>query len=592
MDSQQPQLTTTEDSQPSITNDMAGSINNNQSNKFQSGSNQHFHQSHFYQSCNVTVAPAAAVITAAPAAAVPTGSPNDPSSQPAEEEGDADIEYDEHKRVYLPQAMFAAFSGKKGNNNDGGSGEKMKNQPSKAHLKVAEEFFRYYKHLDQKQFRTCCPVDKSPESVNQFACLLLSIVEGLEIQAVNVYESVAIESINMHAVSNFDLLCPLRKLSDIQSFLQAARLTTQSSSSLDPLLPLQILLSVYRLNEEASDFVKQTLPNLINDYGRNGNLTWMNFAIKIIDGRQNHTLVTHLNNKCRTLKRVIHDAEQRVFAMQIRVRMPKSGPDHHVYQWTEHGGGRKKEKKVYIVIPRSLSEAAPKSIEDVKALLRPAQQQPLPPEHGQFSGQESQFLDMVQDLIRNQYSRDRLVELIDQQFQVLNANGANQESNLTNEGEVGGFDWDDFDLNLFEEKDVTVENESGLVNGSDPGNTKASSTAAGDLFDSSFANEVAEKDKRQQEAEERANNQNSQTQKNEQAAEPNDNADDNGVYEVKEYLSHGNGRVFVEWLERRKGQWGKERFGWIAEKNVQGGLSAFMKKYTPLKEEVPIDSIK
>ena len=587
MDSQQPQLTTTEDSQPSITNDMAGSINNNQSNKF-----QHFHQSHFYQSCNVTVAPAAAVITAAPAAAVPKGSPNDPSSQPAEEEGDADIEYDEHKRVYLPQAMFAAFSGKKGNNNDGGSGEKMKNQPSKAHLKVAEEFFRYYKHLDQKQFRTCCPVDKSPESVNQFACLLLSIVEGLEIQAVNVYESVAIESINMHAVSNFDLLCPLRKLSDIQSFLQAARLTTQSSSSLDPLLPLQILLSVYRLNEEASDFVKQTLPNLINDYGRNGNLTWMNFAIKIIDGRQNHTLVTHLNNKCRTLKRVIHDAEQRVFAMQIRVRMPKSSPDHHVYQWTEHGGGRKKEKKVYIVIPRSLSEAAPKSIEDVKALLRPAQQQPLPPEHGQFSGQESQFLDMVQDLIRNQYSRDRLVELIDQQFQVLNANGANQESNLTNEGEVGGFDWDDFDLNLFEEKDVTVENESGLVNGSDPGNTKASSTAAGDLFDSSFANEVAEKDKRQQEAEERANNQNSQTQKNEQAAEPNDNADDNGVYEVKEYLSHGNGRVFVEWLERRKGQWGKERFGWIAEKNVQGGLSAFMKKYTPLKEEVPIDSIK
>ena len=592
MDSQQPQLTTTEDSQPSITNDMAGTINNNQSNKFQSGSNQHFHQSHFYQSCNVTVAPAAAVITAAPAAAVPTGSPNDPSSQPAEEEGDADIEYDEHKRVYLPQAMFAAFSGKKGNNNDGGSGEKMKNQPSKAHLKVAEEFFRYYKHLDQKQFRTCCPVDKSPESVNQFACLLLSIVEGLEIQAVNVYESVAIESINMHAVSNFDLLCPLRKLSDIQSFLQAARLTTQSSSSLDPLLPLQILLSVYRLNEEASNFVKQTLPNLINDYGRNGNLTWMNFAIKIIDGRQNHSLVTHLNNKCRTLKRVIHDAEQRVFAMQIRVRMPKSGPDHHVYQWTEHGGGRKKEKKVYIVIPRSLSEAAPKSIEDVKALLRPAQQQPLPPEHGQFSGQESQFLDMVQDLIRNQYSRDRLVELIDQQFQVLNANGANQESNLTNEGEVGGFDWDDFDLNLFEEKDVTVENESGLVNGSDPGNTKASSTAAGDLFDSSFANEVAEKDKRQQEAEERANNQNSQTQKNEQAAEPNDNADDNGVYEVKEYLSHGNGRVFVEWLERRKGQWGKERFGWIAEKNVQGGLSAFMKKYTPLKEEVPIDSIK
>jgi hypothetical protein len=293
--------------------------------------------------------------------------------------------------------------------------------------------------------------------------------------------------------------------------------------------------------------------------------------------------------------------------------MPKTGPDHHVYQWTEHGGGRKKAKKVYIVIPRSLSKAAPKSIEDVKALLRPAQQQPLPPEHGQCSGLESQFLDMVQDLIRNQYSRDRLVELIDQQFQVLNANendmykngqrfglsyGANQESNLTNEGEVGidlsDFNADDIvdDLNLFEEEDVTVKNESGLVDGSDPDNTKATSTAAGDLFDSSFANEVAEKDKHQQEAEERANNQNSQTQENEQAAEPNDNADDNGVFEVKDYLSHGNGMVFVEWLERRKGEWGRERFGWIAEELVQEGLSVFMKKYTPLKEEVPIDSIK
>jgi len=55
---------------------------------------------------------------------------------------------------------------------------------------------------------------------------------------------------------------------------------------------------------------------------------------------------------------------------------------------------------------------------------------------------------------------------------------------------------------------------SGLVDGSDPDNTKATSTAAGDLFDSSFANEVAEKDQRQQEAQERANNQNSQTQEN------------------------------------------------------------------------------
>jgi hypothetical protein len=29
------------------------------------------------------------------------------------------------------------------------------------------------------------------------------------------------------------------------------------------------------LNEEASDFVKQTLPNLINAYGSYGNSTWM-----------------------------------------------------------------------------------------------------------------------------------------------------------------------------------------------------------------------------------------------------------------------------------------------------------------------------
>jgi hypothetical protein len=61
---------------------------------------------------------------------------------------------------------------------------------------------------------------------------------------------------------------------------------------------------------------------------------------------------------------------------------------------------------------------------------------------------------------------------------------------------------------------------------------------------------------------------------------------------VKDYLSHGNGMVFVEWLEQRKGEWGRESFGWIAEELVQEGLSVFMKKYTPLKEEVPIDSIK
>ena len=145
MDSQQPQLTSTEDSQPSTTDDMACTINNN---ILHSGATQHF-----YHSCHVT--------NVAPAAAVPTGLPNDPSSQPAEEEGHADIEYDDYQRVYLPQAMFATFSEKKGNNNDGGSGEKKKNQPSKAQLKVAEEFFRYYKLLDRKQYQMSCPVDKS-----------------------------------------------------------------------------------------------------------------------------------------------------------------------------------------------------------------------------------------------------------------------------------------------------------------------------------------------------------------------------------------------------------------------------------------------
>ena len=96
MGSQQPQLTSTEDSQPSTTDDMAGTINNN----IHSGATQHF-----YHSCHVT--------NVAPAAAVPTGLPNDPSSQPAEEEGHADIEYDDYQRVYLPQAMFATFSEKK-----------------------------------------------------------------------------------------------------------------------------------------------------------------------------------------------------------------------------------------------------------------------------------------------------------------------------------------------------------------------------------------------------------------------------------------------------------------------------------------------
>ena len=97
---------------------------------------------------------------------------------------------------------------------------------------------------------------------------------------------------------------------------------------------------------------------------------------------------------------------------------------------------------------------------------------------------------------------------------------------------------------------------------------------------------MAEKDQRQQEAEERANNQSSQTQENEQAEKPND------VFEVKDYLLHGNGKVFVEWSEQTNGQWGRDLFQWIDEKHVQEGFSVFNKKYTPLKEEVPIDSIK
>ena len=60
MDSQQPQLTSTEDSQlqPSTTDDMAGTITIN--NYIHPGATQHF-----YHSCHVT--------NAAPAAAVPTG---------------------------------------------------------------------------------------------------------------------------------------------------------------------------------------------------------------------------------------------------------------------------------------------------------------------------------------------------------------------------------------------------------------------------------------------------------------------------------------------------------------------------------------
>ena len=114
------------------------------------------------------------------------------------------------------------------------------------------------------------------------------------------------------------------------------------------------------------------------------------------------------------------------------------------------------------------------------------------------------------------------------------------------------------------------------MNGSDPE----------DAFESAFANEAADKNQRRQEAEKRANNQSSQTQENDQEEEL------TGAYEVKEYLSHGDGKVYVEWSEQTNGQWGRNCFQWIDEERVQEGLSVFNKKYTPLKEEVPIDSIK
>jgi hypothetical protein len=87
------------------------------------------------------------------------------------------------------------------------------------------------------------------------------------------------------------------------------------------------------------------------------------------------------------------------------------------------------------------------------------------------------------------------------------SNGLNHGLNQTNEGEAGR------DLSDFIEDLIDNMDESGPVNGSDSDNTNAASTAAGDHFDSSFANEAADKDQRQQEAEERANNQNSQTRR-------------------------------------------------------------------------------
>ena len=132
MDSQQPQLTSIEDSRqlPATTDGMAVNITNH--NHIQSGSTQNI-----YHNCNVNIP--------APARADPKGLPNDQSSQSDEEEVDSNIEFDDCHRVILPQAMFAKFSGKKGNNDgDSGekkknSGEKEKNQPSKAQLNAAEQ---------------------------------------------------------------------------------------------------------------------------------------------------------------------------------------------------------------------------------------------------------------------------------------------------------------------------------------------------------------------------------------------------------------------------------------------------------------------
>jgi len=573
MDSQQSQLTSTEDLQqlPATTDAMAVNI----SNHIQRGGSQQYNHTHsgstqnIYNNCNVN--------NHSPAAAAPTGLQSNPSSQLAEEVVNSNIEFDDCHRVILPQAMFAKFSekkdDKKDDNND--SVEKKKNQPSKAQLKVADEYFHYYYVLERKQFQTRCPVVKSSESVCKFACLLQSIVENLEGQAVEEYERVALEIINMHAVSMLQMP-PLRQLSKIQGFLQEARLKTQSSSSMDPLLPLQILLNFYRMNEEASYFAKQTLPNLINTFGSKTNPSWMYFSIKIVEGRQNHSLVTHLNNRCRMYKRPVHDAEQRVFPVYTRVRKPKTSPVNHVVKWTEHGGGRKKSKKVYIVIPMSLSKEAPNSIDEVRELLRPAQQQPLPPEHGQCSypesaqqqplppehrqcsNPESQFVHTLQYLLRHGYSSEQVVELVEEQSQVLKANvdDAIEEISNTLDGE-----------------DMTANNERGLVNKGNPEDT----------FDSAFANEWADKDQRQQEAEESAKNQRSQTRENEQAAD---------AYEVKDYLSHVDGEVYVEWKEQTNGQWGPDRFQWIPEAHAQEGFSDFKKKYTPLKEEVHIDSIK
>lgn len=608
---------------PSVTDDMSDKFSSNSgisgcgnggsNNTLTLTTNNRTTTNHF-NGCHFTTAPAAN-------SAVRTISPNELAT-----DEDDPIEYDQNQSVLLPFSMFETFaiSDKKGDS-DGNSGDKKKkNQPSKAQLEVAKRNFKYYQVLDQKQVRTSCPVDKSTESIHQFASLLLSIVEGLEKAALDEYEKVAVDTINMLAESKLQLQNRLWDFSGLEQFLVDAR----SSSPIDPLVPMQILLSVYRLNEEASNFVRQTLPNLINHYGRSSNQEWMNFAINARKDRKNHSLVTHLNNKCRGLKRIVHNAEERVFEMHTTVRKPKDSPDIHVYPWTEHSGGTTKAKKVYIVIPKSLSADPPKSIEDVKALLKPSQAQSLPPESQQSSGIECQFVYMVQELIRNQYERNQLVELVDRQFQALNAdeNGLNvqhfglsheaNEVGAANDAVLDNVELENFHLDLSnyligngmeesarngsntDETTATATTTSGRANESGPPNesisdkTKASSTAAADSFHATFSSEISEKDQRQRDADERVDNQNPQAlQENEHEEEEKDNDCDGDEYEVNDFLSRRNGQVFVEWKERTLGEYKKERFQWINENFVEGGLSDFAKKYTPLKEEVPIDSI-
>lgn len=164
MDSQQ-----TSPSQSSTTDDMASPT----TNYIHPGATQNnIHiapgaTNHNYNGCYVTHG-----LPIAAAAAVPTASPNEPSSQPAEEEDCEPPEFEDMtKWVFLPQSMFLTFSKSSG---------KKKNQPTKAQLEIAGRCFIYYQFLDRKQISSSCPVHKNSESIRQFACLLLSLVEGLE----------------------------------------------------------------------------------------------------------------------------------------------------------------------------------------------------------------------------------------------------------------------------------------------------------------------------------------------------------------------------------------------------------------------------